>query len=67
MLHTYLFPSSSFGLPKNGAEALGYENIFGTIEVGKKPGLVALENITESDGRYYLENATAKRVNLFRV
>ena len=61
------FPELIVWATKNGAEALGYENIFGTIEVGKKPGLVALENITESDGRYYLENATAERVNLFRV
>lgn len=60
------FPELIIWATKNGAEALGYENIFGTIEVGKNPGLVALENITESEGRYYLDNATAVRVNMFR-
>lgn len=31
----------------NGAEALGYEKSLGSIEVGKKPGLVRLINLSE--------------------
>lgn len=32
----------------NGAEFLGKESIIGSIEPGKKPGLVAIDNISES-------------------
>ncbi len=29
----------------NGAKALGVENTFGSVEKGKKPGIVLLENV----------------------
>src|SRR5690606_32244904 len=49
---------------KNGAEALGFEDQLGTIETGKKPGLVALEGIREMDGHYDVEGSTSKRLFL---
>ncbi len=33
----------------NGAEALGYEQTLGSLEVGKKPGLVLLEGVNENN------------------
>lgn len=33
----------------NGAEALGYEQDLGSLEVGKKPGLVLLEGVDENN------------------
>ncbi len=33
----------------NGAEALGYEQDLGSLEVGKKPGLVLLEGVNENN------------------
>lgn len=32
----------------NGAEALGYEQILGSLEIGKTPGLVLLEGVNEN-------------------
>jgi len=32
----------------NGAEALGYEQTLGSLEIGKKPGLVLLEGVNEN-------------------
>lgn len=37
----------------NGAEALGYDNELGSIEVGKSPGLVSLP-IVESEGKLHI-------------
>ncbi len=42
----------------NGAEALGYEQILGSIEIGKTPGLVLLEGVNENSW----QSATIKRV-----
>ena len=47
---------------KNGAEALGYEDQLGTIEVGKKPGLVHIDAIINSDDSIDISNAKAKRI-----
>jgi len=33
----------------NGAEALGYEQSLGSLEIGKKPGLVLLEGVNENN------------------
>jgi cytosine/adenosine deaminase-related metal-dependent hydrolase len=46
---------------KNGAEALGMEKLFGTIEAGKKPGLVHIKGIG-ADGKL-LPEAVSKRIN----
>ncbi|HUH74909.1 MAG TPA: amidohydrolase family protein [Chitinophagales bacterium] len=44
----------------NGAKALSWENELGSIEVGKKPGLVLIENI---DSRTILSsNSTSRRI-----
>ena len=43
----------------NGAEALGFENEFGSIEVGKRPGLCLLENVRENND---LKNAVIRRI-----
>ena len=42
----------------NGAEALGYEQTLGSLEIGKKPGLVLLEGVDENSW----QSATVKRV-----
>lgn len=48
---------------KNGAEALGYEDQLGTIEVGKKPGLVHIDAVIDSDGSIDIINAKARRLS----
>lgn len=45
----------------NGAEALGLSERFGTIETGKRPGLVLLENIS-LENRHLAPGVTAKRL-----
>jgi len=47
---------------KNGAEALGYDDTLGTIEVGKRPGLVHITADVDSKGRVDISNASAKRI-----
>ena len=46
---------------KNGAEALGFDDELGTIEAGKKPGLVVLVGIREENGHYMLDNSVSRR------
>jgi len=47
---------------KNGAEALGYQDQLGTIEVGKNPGLVYISaEIDEKEG-VNISNASAKKI-----
>lgn len=45
----------------NGAEALGIQNVFGSIEKGKKPGLVLVSNFDYS-GRQLTVASTSKRL-----
>ena len=48
---------------KNGAEALGYEKELGTIEVGKKPGLVHISAEILPEGEEEdITNAEARRI-----
>ena len=47
---------------KNGAEALGYEKELGTIEIGKKPGLVHISAEVFPDGEEDISNAVARRI-----
>ncbi|MEE9437466.1 MAG: amidohydrolase family protein [Saprospiraceae bacterium] len=47
----------------NGAEALGYENTLGTIEVGKTPGLVHINATIDCNNEPNISNAVAKRLN----
>ena len=49
---------------KNGAEALGFDDELGTIEVGKKPGLVVLEGVRDVEGGHDLEGSTSRRLEL---
>ena len=46
---------------KNGAEALGYEDLLGTIEVGKQPGLVHLD-VSYNNEKVDVTNAKANRI-----
>jgi len=46
---------------KNGAEALGYDNQFGTIEVGKKPGLVHID-VEFANEKVLISNSEANRI-----
>lgn len=46
----------------NGAKALGYEDLYGSIEVGKQPGLNLIENVEIVDGKVHLQNAQVKRL-----
>ena len=46
---------------KNGAEALGYEEQLGTIEVGKTPGLVHI-SASVNEGGVDISDAVAKRI-----
>ena len=45
----------------NGAEALGKENVYGSLEIGKKPGIVLLENV-DSDNNHITNLTTSKRL-----
>ena len=47
---------------KNGAEALGYEESLGTLEVGKKPGLVHISAELDADGAVDISKAESKRI-----
>jgi len=47
---------------KNGAEVLGYEDTLGTIEVGKKPGLVHVSADIDEKGEVDISDATARRI-----
>lgn len=47
---------------KNGAEALGYEDNFGTIEIGKRPGLVHISAEMDANDRVDISNASAHRI-----
>ena len=46
----------------NGAEALGYEDELGTIEKGKKPGLVHIDARIDADGAVDISNAVSRRI-----
>ena len=46
---------------KNGAEALGFDDVLGTIEPGKTPGLVVLKGIQECTGQLLLDNSVSER------
>lgn len=48
---------------KNGAEALGYEDQLGTLEVGKTPGLVHVNAVIDKDGSIDITNAKARRLH----
>lgn len=47
---------------KNGAEALSYDDQLGTIEVGKKPGLVHIDAKLDANGGIDISKATARRL-----
>jgi cytosine/adenosine deaminase-related metal-dependent hydrolase len=47
---------------KNGAEALGYDDELGTIEVGKKPGLVHIDAKLNTDNKIDISESTARRI-----
>ena len=47
---------------KNGAEALGYEDQLGTIEVGKNPGLVHIDAKIDGKGKVDISKAKAQRI-----
>lgn len=47
---------------KNGAEALGYEDTLGTIEVGKRPGLVHVSAEINRNGGMDIADAAAERI-----
>ncbi|MFT4535656.1 MAG: cytosine/adenosine deaminase-related metal-dependent hydrolase [Saprospiraceae bacterium] len=47
---------------KNGAEALGYSDELGTIEVGKKPGLVHVDAVVGVDGSVDISESSARRI-----
>jgi cytosine/adenosine deaminase-related metal-dependent hydrolase len=48
---------------KNGAEALGYEDSLGTIEVGKVPGLVHISAKIKANGEVDISDAVARRLH----
>lgn len=45
---------------KNGAEALGFDDVLGTIEPGKTPGLVVLKGIRENNGQYFTVDSSSR-------
>lgn len=45
---------------KNGAEALGFDDVLGTIEPGKTPGLVVLKGICENNGQYFTVDSSSR-------
>lgn len=47
---------------KNGAEALGYDDELGTIEVGKTPGLVHVDAKIGVDGNIDISDSSARRI-----
>jgi cytosine/adenosine deaminase-related metal-dependent hydrolase len=47
---------------KNGAEALGYDDQFGTLEIGKRPGLVHIDASVADDGTVDISTANARRI-----
>ena len=47
---------------KNGAEALGFEAELGTIEVGKKPGLVFINVEVNNDNVEGIQNSKPTRI-----
>jgi len=44
----------------NGAEVLGYQETLGSIEVGKTPGLIAIENINFNIDDFDIQNSTSR-------
>ncbi|MBK7523756.1 MAG: amidohydrolase family protein [Saprospiraceae bacterium] len=46
----------------NGAEALGFDDSLGSIEKGKSPGLVALENIVCHEEKIDLSHSTSRKI-----
>lgn len=46
----------------NGAKALGFHDELGSIEIGKKPGLLHLSNITEADANGLLEAEVSRLI-----
>lgn len=60
------FPGIPFGemlrwCTLNGAKALGMDNEYGSIEKGKKPGLVLIENV-DLDGMNLLDDSRSRRL-----
>ena len=47
---------------KNGAAALGFDDELGTLELGKKPGLVNITGITTANGKENLMHAKSQRI-----
>ena len=47
---------------KNGAEALGFDDQLGTIEVGKQPGLVHIDAVVSENDDVDISQATAQRL-----
>ena len=48
----------------NGAAALGFDDSLGSIEKGKSPGLVALENIKENPDKVDLSLSSSRRLQM---
>ena len=46
----------------NGARALGVEREMGSVEVGKRPGLVLIEGVEDVDGLRLMPTAAARRL-----
>ncbi len=46
----------------NGARALGLEAEMGSIEVGKRPGIVLIEGVEDTAGLHLTPNATSRRL-----
>lgn len=46
----------------NGAKALGFEDTLGTIEVGKKPGLIHWDAPFDGENRLQIQDAITNRI-----
>jgi len=46
----------------NGAQALGHDSTLGTIEVGKQPGLVWIENVAFLPTVHLTADSKAQRI-----
>jgi cytosine/adenosine deaminase-related metal-dependent hydrolase len=46
----------------NGARALGVEKEIGSVEIGKRPGLVLIEGVEYADGLRLTPHSTSRRI-----